>query len=69
MSKEVELKRPKKRTKIDEAEIHEMVEKKAYEIYENRGIKDGKALDDWLQAERMVRGERKNRKRVIAPVA
>jgi hypothetical protein len=36
-----------------------MVEKKAYEIYENRGMEDGKALDDWLQAERMVRGERK----------
>jgi hypothetical protein len=32
-------------------------------------MEDGKALDDWLQAERMVRGERKNRKRVIAPVA
>ena len=69
MSKEVELKRPKKRSKIGGAEIHEMVEKKAYEIYENRGMEDGKALDDWLQAERMVKGERRNRKRAIAPVA
>ena len=69
MSKVVRLKRPKKRTKIDEAEIHKMVEKKAYEIYENRGMEHGKALDDWLQAEMMVKGERKNRKRVIAPVA
>ena len=41
MSKVVELKRPKKRTKSDEAEIHEMVEKKAYEIYENRGMEEG----------------------------
>jgi hypothetical protein len=36
MSKVVELKTPKKRTKIDETEIHQMVEKKAYDIYASR---------------------------------
>jgi hypothetical protein len=32
----------------------EMVQRRAYEIYESRGHIDGAALDDWLQAEREV---------------
>lgn len=27
----------------------------AYELYERRGRQDGHALDDWLEAERLVR--------------
>jgi Protein of unknown function (DUF2934) len=29
----------------------EMVQRRAYEIYESRGRVDGAALEDWLQAE------------------
>lgn len=29
---------------------------RAYELYEQRGRQDGQALDDWLQAEREIRG-------------
>ena len=29
----------------------EKVQRRAYEIYESRGRRDGAALDDWLQAE------------------
>ena len=29
----------------------EIIQRRAYEIYESRGRRDGAALDDWLQAE------------------
>jgi Protein of unknown function (DUF2934) len=29
----------------------EIIQRRAYEIYESRGRGDGAALDDWLQAE------------------
>ncbi|MDD4938964.1 MAG: DUF2934 domain-containing protein [Candidatus Omnitrophica bacterium] len=34
--------------------IHEMIERKAFELYNNRGAKPGKELDDWLEAEKLV---------------
>lgn len=33
----------------------DMIRKKAYELYEKRGKKPGHSLDDWLEAERIVR--------------
>jgi hypothetical protein len=33
---------------------HEIIERKAYELFEARGGEDGHDLDDWLQAEAMV---------------
>jgi hypothetical protein len=35
---------------------HDNVQRRAYELYEQRGRKDGYALEDWLQAEHDVRG-------------
>lgn len=32
----------------------ELIEKIAYQLYEKRGKEPGKALDDWLEAERLV---------------
>lgn len=32
-----------------------LVQKKAYELYVKRGKKPGHELDDWLEAERLVR--------------
>jgi hypothetical protein len=34
----------------------EDVERRAYELYEQRGREDGRDWDDWLQAEREVLG-------------
>jgi hypothetical protein len=31
--------------------VEEAVRRKAYELYEQKGRKDGQALDDWVQAE------------------
>ncbi|HWP90904.1 MAG TPA: DUF2934 domain-containing protein [Thermodesulfobacteriota bacterium] len=62
-------KTPKKRTKMDEETIHEMIAKKAYEIYEKRGMEHGKDLDDWLEAESIIMGKKRNKKKTITPVA
>jgi len=35
----------------------ELITKKAYEIFVQRGSKPGRDLDDWLTAEKMVDGE------------
>ena len=32
----------------------ELIEKKAYELYEKRGCADGFALQDWLEAEKLL---------------
>lgn len=32
-----------------------MVQKKAYELYVKRGKRPGHELDDWLEAERLIR--------------
>jgi hypothetical protein len=38
-------------------DLNKLVEKKAYELFEKRGKKAGHAIDDWLEAERIVRGK------------
>ena len=37
------------------------VARRAYEIYERRGGSHGRDFDDWLEAERELRGERQER--------
>ena len=36
----------------------DLIARKAYEIWEQRGRQEGKALEDWLEAERIVRERR-----------
>lgn len=36
-------------------DLTSMVQKKSYELYEKRGKRPGHAIDDWLEAERIVR--------------
>ncbi|HSA84589.1 MAG TPA: DUF2934 domain-containing protein [Nitrospira sp.] len=35
-------------------EIRERISRKAYELWEQRGRRDGNALGDWLDAEKLV---------------
>ena len=35
---------------------HEAVQRRAYELYEQRGREDGHDWDDWIAAERELRG-------------
>lgn len=38
-------------------DMNKLVAKKAYELWEKRGRKPGHSLDDWLEAERIVKGK------------
>lgn len=40
---------------LDEARLRELIACKAHELYEQRGGSPGQDLDDWLEAERLVR--------------
>jgi hypothetical protein len=35
---------------------HERIERRAYELYEQRGRQEGRALEDWVNAERQFVG-------------
>ena len=38
-------------------EVRERIAKKAYELHEQRGRQAGRELEDWLEAEELVRKE------------
>jgi hypothetical protein len=40
--------------------IEQQIQLRAYELYEQRGRTDGHDLDDWLQAERRIKGTQAN---------
>ena len=43
------------KTMSSKTDTSEQIRKKAYELYEKRGRKSGNAMNDWLEAERIVR--------------
>ncbi len=38
-------------------DLSSLIAKKAYELYEKRGRKAGHSMDDWLEAERIIKGK------------
>ncbi len=38
-----------------QGQLTDMIRKKAYELYEKRGRKQGRPMDDWLEAERIIK--------------
>jgi hypothetical protein len=42
--------------------VRELIAKKAYELYEQRGRQGERDLEDWLQAEELVRKEMNTRR-------
>lgn len=48
-----------KNTSSGQTDLTEAIRKKAYELYEKRGRKSGNAMSDWLEAERLVKSQRK----------
>jgi len=38
-------------------DLSSLIAKKSYELYEKRGRKPGYALQDWLEAERIIKGK------------
>jgi Tfp pilus assembly major pilin PilA len=41
---------------MTETEVRKMIEKKAYELWEKKGRTVGHELDNWVEAEKIVRG-------------
>ena len=44
--------------RVSREEFMQLVQQKAYELYEKRGCKQGNDLEDWLNAERLVKEDR-----------
>ncbi len=42
---------------LSKNDVQSLIAKKAYELYEKRGRKAGYALQDWIEAEKIVRGK------------
>lgn len=42
---------------MSKEDVTKLVEKKAFELYEKRGRKAGHSIDDWLEAERIIKGK------------
>jgi hypothetical protein len=63
MAKEIgsNTKIPRGRRGLGQKVLYEEIEKKAYELYIQRGGEPGKAMDDWLEAERIVLGKRRRK--------
>ncbi|MFH0764329.1 MAG: DUF2934 domain-containing protein [Candidatus Omnitrophota bacterium] len=40
---------------VSSSQITDMIRKKAYELYEKRGRKPGRTMEDWLEAERIIK--------------
>ncbi|MFA5500018.1 MAG: DUF2934 domain-containing protein [Candidatus Omnitrophota bacterium] len=38
-------------------DLSKLIAKKAFELYEKRGRKAGHSVDDWLEAERIIKGK------------
>ncbi len=53
-------KKPKEKAGQEIESIHEMIKKKAYEIHEKRGKQHGRDIDDWLEAERIIKQRKKS---------
>ena len=43
------------RMSIPQDQLTDMIRKKAYELYEKRGKKSGQDMNNWLEAERIVK--------------
>ncbi|MFH1622136.1 MAG: DUF2934 domain-containing protein [Candidatus Omnitrophota bacterium] len=40
---------------LSQEELNELIQRKAYELHEKRGYSQGSDLDDWLEAERIIK--------------
>jgi hypothetical protein len=61
-SKETAVKKPRKKPSVKEQQIQEEIAKKAFELYEQSGREDGKDLEHWLEAEKLLKPKPKRKK-------
>ena len=55
-------KSPRKTPVTPKESIHDMIARKAYELYEQSGHIDGKDVEHWIEAEKLVLGTKKKKK-------
>jgi hypothetical protein len=60
MPKEASAKTTRRRPRVSTEKVREMIAKKAYELYEQRGREHGYDLYDWLEAEKFVKTRKKS---------
>jgi hypothetical protein len=60
MPKEASAKTTRRSPRVSTEKVREMIAKKAYELYEQRGREHGHDLDDWLEAEKFVTTRKKS---------
>ena len=41
---------------MSKEDVNSLIAKKSYELYEKRGRKSGYAMQDWLEAEKIIKG-------------
>ena len=59
MAKETKPRTSRGKGKVGQKSLREIIEKKAYEIYEQRGREPGKELEDWLEAEKIIKRKKR----------
>jgi Protein of unknown function (DUF2934) len=50
------------------ATLEQQIRQRAYRLFEERGCEDGYAVEDWLRAEREIRGFASRRGKMEAPL-
>lgn len=60
MGKVASGKTPRRSPRVSSERVREMIGEKAYELYEKRGKEHGHDLDDWLEAEKLVKTRKKS---------
>jgi hypothetical protein len=60
MAEEASAKIPRRSPRVSSEKVHEMIGRKAYELYEKRGKEHGHDVDDWLEAEKFVKTRKKS---------
>lgn len=61
-TKKVTAKKPAKKPSARELKIQEAVAKKAYELYEQSGRADGRDVEHWLEAEKLLKPKPRRKK-------
>ncbi len=60
MDEEARAKARRRSPRVSSEKVRELIGKKAYELYEKRGREHGHDLDDWLEAEKLVKTRKKS---------
>ena len=55
--KETTSRKPREKPLAKELHLHEGIAKKAYGLYEHNGREEGKDVEHWLEAEKLVLGK------------